>query len=183
MNKNIFQFYNGVKIVHGDPMAIHRRLRVESGHKLYDLIEKINEPPDYQMWRRILGKADASTEDKAKARASISQADAQMDAAALELQPAIVKAFPLVEFNQETGEGATEDDARKAMNDLAEWLAQKKTNIATQPKTSTSSAGSSSARPLGLRPIRPGELPSTPWQGEMRGVQEKDYTPQSAGPC
>jgi hypothetical protein len=169
MNKNIFKFFDGAKEVYGDPLAIQRRLRLATNSRLSDLIDAVNGPEEYDEWREKL--KGASEEDKAKLREFLAGASAAMDQAREELYPAIVKAFPLVPFNPESGEGATDDVIIQAMTSLNQWLGQKKTSTVMPPKSASSTGGTPSAR-MPLRPIKPGEYPSTRPMGELRVVLE-----------
>jgi len=102
-DRNIFQYHDGSALVWGDPLALQRRLYLA----LHD--------PDQVF-------ADAASPDAA----------VRLPALGL-LVEATRSAFAMQPFDPTTGQGATEEHCRLALEALWECLAKKKPTAASSP--------------------------------------------------
>jgi hypothetical protein len=103
----IFQYFNGVKNVFGDPLKIRRRL--------YNLLG--GDPNE------VLNQANNGVPEV-------------KDKATEKLMAAVIYAFDMVPFDKESGKGALEYDCRAALDSFVKWIEEKKNpveNLLTSP--------------------------------------------------
>jgi hypothetical protein len=117
MNKDIFRYFDGAVYRFADPLKIDRDLFIAAGCPINVLIEK--------------SKNQDSPEGKRAEGAWI-----ECVRAAFEMKP----------FDILTGEGATEDDCRRAWQDYTAFLEKKNQNPEPPPPSSTPTPESTPAQ-------------------------------------
>lgn len=101
--KAIFRYHNGTRMVWADPLTVQRRLDAALGDP--DVVFKDVNDNDPLVWRPALECLIA----------------------------AVREVFVMPGIDPETGQGATEEDCRTALNSLQDFLAKKKPSAAGSP--------------------------------------------------
>lgn len=113
MTKDIFPYFNGSRQVFGDPIAIYRRM-----------LRALQKPLDHQIELTKGGENELM----------------HLEAYG-KLYAAVRVAFPMVPFNEGTGEGASEADCQRALDGLLSWIEKKNGSIPGLQTSSSRPAG------------------------------------------
>lgn len=102
--RRVFAYHDGTNPVHGDPLAIWRRLLVHFGGDLNEVIEQ-GRSDVAAVWAPAIGR----------------------------LVEAVRLVFDMVPFDPAAGTGATDEDCLAALRSWQGWLAKKKPTAGSSP--------------------------------------------------
>lgn len=107
--RRIFQFFNGVKQICGDPLQIYRRLNRACGGDV----------------NRVLNDSRAGIDQEGNE--DLENEPVRFEATE-RLLTAVRASFPMHPYNPDTGEGATDDECLTALQSFIKWTQKKSQN-------------------------------------------------------
>lgn len=125
--REIFPYFNGERQVMGDPLAIDRRLRHFLPQSAIVVLQKWDE-------------AEKALAENPETTVMMPDEGVRFEAEE-QLLDAVAKAFRMLPYNDETGQGAQETHLRKCWEDYCAFMDEKKNPTVTSPTTFNSGDG------------------------------------------